>query len=105
MLKQSAKSVMKAATAESTLKSTKKVLEDELAQEELVEFLDMDMDKPTEAAKDFKTSTWYSSSGTRCRRLDHYRTQEAQWLTEKSSIEKPSRTDISHLSVSASIDS
>ena len=43
---------MKAATAESTLKSTKKVLEDELAQEELVEFLDMDMDKPTEAARD-----------------------------------------------------
>ena len=62
---------MKAATAESTLKSTKKVLEDELAQEELVEFLDMDKDEPTEAAKDFKTSTWYSSSGTRCRRLDH----------------------------------
>ena len=105
MLKQSAKSVMKAATADSTLKSTKKVLEDELAQEELVEFLDMDMDEPTEAAKDFKTSTWYSSSGTRCRRLDHYRTQEAQCVTEKPSIEKPSRIDIFHLSVSASIDS
>ena len=43
---------MKAATAESTLKSTKKVLEDELAQEEFVELLEMDMDKPTEAARD-----------------------------------------------------
>ena len=34
-----------------------------------------------------------------------YRTQEAQYVTEQPLIEKPSRIDISHLSVSAIIDS
>ena len=43
---------------------------------------------------------WHTMSSAR-----PYRTQEAQCVTEKPSIEKPSRIDISHLSTSAIIDS
>ena len=43
---------------------------------------------------------WHTMSSAR-----PYRTQEAQCVTEKPSIEKPSRIDIFHLSVSAIIDS
>ena len=46
------------------------------------------------------TVSWHTMSSAR-----PYRTQEAQCVTEKPSIEKPSRIDIFHLSVSAIIDS